>query len=115
MKLVGMRQRVPVHPRLFIETDRIDDQRIPLPVADRMAVVARYEIFSGRMGPPVEINGLKVVGPAVVENIDALLLRHFQDLETIRGRPLPRTRRRLTARIRLVLQEVTMAVIDESS
>src|SRR5206468_11079472 len=48
---VGMRQSVPVHPKHFIETDRVHDQGIPFPVADGVPVVAGFQLL--RMSPSI--------------------------------------------------------------
>ena len=64
------------------------------------------------MSPPVHVNGVEAVWAAVVENINTLEFRHVQDFEAIRGQPKAWARRRLAARIRLVLQKIDVTIID---
>jgi hypothetical protein len=39
MELLGVRQAVPIEPEPLVEPDGIDDKRIALPPADRVAVI----------------------------------------------------------------------------
>jgi hypothetical protein len=94
---------------------RLDRRRISLPTAHRVSVITWCQILAFGMRPPVHIDGLEAMRTAIVENIDALEFRHFEDLEPVSSCPLPRTRRRFASRVRLVFQEVAMPVIDERS
>jgi hypothetical protein len=46
MQPIGMRQRIAIHPGALIKTDRIDDERVSLPMANGMPVIAGREIAS---------------------------------------------------------------------
>src|SRR5262249_12602151 len=76
---------------------------------------ARSELIARRVGTAIHINRMKRVRPSVVDDVDALQLRHVQDLETVRGSPEPWSWGRLAARIRLVTQKVGVTIIDQRS
>src|SRR5215510_851180 len=90
-----MRRSGPVHPEAFIEAGVIDDQRVAVPVASRIAVVAGNEILWVRFA--VQRYGSVCVRPADVEDQDSLKLGHLDDLRSVRSYKLPCTARRLAA------------------
>src|SRR5687768_5173473 len=51
VELIGMHhpERTARHPESFVETDRVDDQRVFLPPAHRMTEIGRIHILTGRM------------------------------------------------------------------
>src|SRR6185503_16234617 len=44
VELIGMRHAQPVEPEVFVEAPRIDNQRVSLPLADRMPVIGGHKI-----------------------------------------------------------------------
>src|SRR6266702_7533155 len=97
---VGMRQSVPVHPKHFIETDRVHDQGIPFPVADGVPVVAGFQIL--RMSPSIHIDDPVRMRTSDIEDEDALEFGNVHNLYAVRCDKFPRSTRGLAARMRFI-------------
>src|SRR5215831_11945735 len=82
-------------------------------MTNRMTVVGWNQVFAGGMLPSIHIDDMETVGTAIVEDVETLKLRYIEDLKSVCGRPLPRTRRGFAARVGLVLQEIGVPIIDE--
>ena len=79
VELLGVRQPVAIHPESFVEAERVDDERVAFPPADRVAVVARHE--GARMRTPVHVDRAQTV-VGLVDDED--LLRRLDHLERLR-------------------------------
>ena len=96
-----MRRSLAVHPKLFIETDSIDDERVAFPVANGMAVITGFEIL--RMLSPVHIDHSHGMRAANVHDVDALQFRHIDELDAIRREKLSSASGRFTTSVGLEL------------
>ena len=96
----------PVEPEAFVEPNGVDDQRVPLPPADGMAVVGRREIR--RVRPAIRVDGPVGVWATDVEDVDALQLGELDDLDTVRREKRPCDAGRLAPRMRLQLIRVAI-------
>src|SRR5262249_36099854 len=81
METFGMRQAVAAHPELFVESYRIDDQCIPFPMSQGIAVVSGEQTL--RMIFAIEIDDAVRMRASDIEDVDALLLRHLDKLESV--------------------------------
>src|SRR5690606_14426879 len=99
--LLRMRQAPAIEPEAFVEARAVDDERIALPPADRVAVIARREI--GGVRASVHVHGAEGVRPADIEDVEPLLVGQIDELDTVRRQELPRRAGRLAPRVRLEL------------
>src|SRR6185295_2118664 len=84
-----MRQSSPVEPEAFIEPTGIDDKRVPLPAANGVSVITGREFLW--MRPAVHVDGAKRMGPALIEDQDALEVRHVDKLNAVGSEELARS------------------------
>ncbi|PYR98607.1 MAG: hypothetical protein DMG12_22525 [Acidobacteria bacterium] len=68
-------------PQFFVETDRIDHQRVALPASDGMAQESRPHIIAAGMRATIHINDPPGVRPGDVEDEDTLEFGHVHDLK----------------------------------
>ena len=86
MKLLGMRKAAVGKPKLFIETFRIDDQRIFFPFSNRTAVIQRIVGITPKLallGAAIRIDNSIVVIAAADEDKDALAIMILNKLHPI--------------------------------
>src|SRR5205807_6706784 len=69
VEFVRVRHSLPVHPEPFIETDGVNDQRLSLPVADRVSVVTGDQVFGMRTA--IHINDA-VSMEVAIDSVDRL-------------------------------------------
>ena len=100
VQLLGRRHAEVVDPHAFVEADRIDDQRVAFPAADRVSAVGRRQV--GRMWPAVVENRPEAVGAAGLEDEQALVLTIVDELRAIGGGDLTRAARGFAAHVRFV-------------
>src|SRR5438105_9563066 len=111
MKLICMRRPLPLHPESFVEPDRVDDQRIPLPMTDRVSVVTGSDVLG--MRPAVHINGMESLRTSLVDHVDSRQVRHIHELDAARRNELPRAAGGLAASVRL--EQIGFAISVQSS
>src|SRR5262245_28770701 len=102
---------VVIEPRLLVESDDVDDQRVPFPVTDRVSEVGWIERIALRMRPPVHVDLAPDVRRALEDHDDALLLGQLNDLHRIWCRHQARTTRRQTVPFWVVLRVVSRVVV----
>src|SRR5262245_11221788 len=103
MELVCCGFSFSVDPESFVESDRVDNQRITFPAADGVSVVTRHEVFW--MLAAIHVNRSKRVGSADIEDVHPFLLGNIEELHTIRGDELSRSSGRFAARVRFIAFE----------
>src|SRR6185312_1456106 len=86
-------------PEPLVEADRVDDERVAVPVPDRVPVPARLEIL--RMLAPVQVDDAPAMRRADVQEQDFLRLRQIDDLDAIRCVPETRAAGGFAARVRI--------------
>src|SRR3990172_2092613 len=99
MHLLGVRNPLPVYPKSFIEPDRIHDQRVSLPVADGVSVVAGSEIFG--MRPAVHVNQAIGPGARLIDDVYGLGSGEVYELRAARRDELARSAGGLAPRVGL--------------
>src|SRR6185312_4601795 len=82
VELVGGRIRAR-DPLLLVEPDGVDDERVPAPAADRVAEIGGPE--AGRMRAAVHVDHAPRVRARDVDDVDLLLFRALDDLESRSG------------------------------
>src|SRR5262249_30178062 len=92
-------------------TDGVDDQCIPFPMADRVAIETRQELF--RMRPAVHVNGSERLWTVFIKYVDGLRFRYIDKLGAARRNKLTRPARRLATCVRL--EQVSFAILIERS
>ena len=92
VELVRVRRALPLHPESFVEADRVDDQRVPFPVADRVSVVTGSQIFG--MRPTVHVDDMERLRAGLVDDVDSREVRHIHELDAARRDELPAALRR---------------------
>src|SRR6185436_4976173 len=80
MQLFGVRKRSR-KPLLLVESDRIDDERLAVPPANRMAEERRAQILTRWMGASVHIDDAPRVRSGDIQQKDALQLRDVDDFK----------------------------------
>ena len=85
-----MRRAVGIEPHLFIEADSIDHQCVAFPVADRVAVVSRFQVF--RMAAAIEPDFAEVARATGGEHIHLVHVREFDELGAVGSGYFTRTR-----------------------
>src|SRR6187401_2871210 len=101
MQLLGVRQPAAVKPESLIEASSVHNQRVALPVTNRVSVVAGSEIF--RVGTGIEIDSAVRVRPTHIDDEDTFQFRDVYKLDPVRRQKLPWPCRRLATRVRLEL------------
>ena len=92
-------------PESLVVADRIDDQRVLLPAADRVAVVGEHDLGRLPLRPPVGVDHAPVAVAAAHQHEDASDLALLDELHAIRHLELARTAGRHAARDRIVLEQ----------
>src|SRR5882672_10193937 len=103
-----VRQAAAVEPEALVEADAVDEEGVALPLARRVAVVARAQFL--RMRAAVHVDDAEGVRPADVEDVEALDLGQLDELDAVGREELPRGARRLAARVRLELVHLPRVV-----
>src|SRR5687767_478199 len=83
---ISVRRRAAIDPEPFVVADRVDDQRVTFPPADRVSVVARLQVLW--MAAAVRIDRPERVRAADIEDKYALDLRKLDDLGAVRCQEL---------------------------
>src|SRR5439155_17590844 len=110
VELVRVRCSLPLHPKSFVEADRVDHQSVSLPVTNRVSVVAGKQIF--RMRPAIHINNSEGLRAGDVKDIDGLEFGAIDKLDSTRCDELTWSSGRFAACMRL--KQVGFAVFIES-
>src|SRR5215510_1783445 len=110
MKPIRVRQSISAHPELLIESDRVHDQRVTFPVADRISVIAWKKIL--RVVFPIHVDNAEGVRSADIENINTFLIGHIDNLEPVRRDEFSRSSRGFAACMRFVLENLSMPFIN---
>src|SRR5262249_20112894 len=106
-----MGESIAAHPKLFVKSNGIDNESIPLPMSYRITVITGNQIL--RMFFPIQINNAERVWASDIEDIDSLVGRHVEYLESIRRHKFARASGGLTARVRFILQNLGVTIIHE--
>jgi len=101
MKLVGRGEAVAVEPEALVETDRVDDERIAFPMADRMPVIGRNKLL--RVCLAIHEDRSERVRTADIENEDSFFDGILHEFYTVGRQELACSAGRLAARVRLEL------------
>ena len=83
MKLLGRRIRSG-DPLLLVESDRVDDQRIPLPMTDGMAQERRSQIITRWMLASIHIDHTPGMRARNIQDENALQVGRVDNLKTRR-------------------------------
>ena len=67
VQLIGVRCPFAIDPDFFIKSHSVDDQRVPVPLPNRMSIIRRIEIF--RMGSAIHINRTKGVRSPDIKDV----------------------------------------------
>src|SRR5204863_2371959 len=111
MEPIGMRQSVPVHPKLFVKTYSVHNQGFSFPAANRVAVVTGEQIFGMRTA--VRVEDPKTMRTSDVQNEDTLEVWHVHNLDAVGRDEFSWSTGRFASRVRLVPQDIGMARIHE--
>src|SRR5262249_1601026 len=98
-----------VDPKRFVEPHGVDNERLALPVADGMTVIARAEIF--RVLLCVHRNFTPGVRTTDIENVHPLQLRDLYKLDSIRRDQLTGSTGRFATSVRL--QSIVQTIIQQ--
>jgi hypothetical protein len=101
MKLVGRGEAIAVEPEALVETDRVDDERIAFPMADRMPVIGRNKLL--RVWAAIHEDSSERVWTADIENEDSFFDGILHEFYTVGRQELAWSARWLAARVRLEL------------
>src|SRR5438128_10168270 len=110
MKLICMRRPLPLHPESFVEPDRVDDQRIPLPMTDRVSIVTGSDVLWMRSA--IHINGVESLRTSLVDHVDSWQVRQINKLDPARCDELPGASGGLAPGVRL--EQIGFAISVQS-
>src|ERR1043166_7673742 len=100
-----------IEPRGFVESDRVNDQRVAFPAADGVPEKGWIGIF--RMPTAVGVNRPPDVRAALEDEEDPIA--QLKDLKWERRGHQPRNTRRQTARFRIVLLKISLTLLVDAS
>src|SRR5215813_13837937 len=89
-----MRQSAGGEPEAFVETDRIDYERVLFPMANRVAVICAHDFIGLALRPPILVNDAPVAIAAPEQHQNASQLPLFYELKAIRHLERTRSARR---------------------
>src|SRR5207249_6583880 len=89
MQFFSVRRALALHPELFVEADRVDDERVSFPMTHGMPVVTGREIL--RMRTTIHINHTERLRSGDIEDVDAAEIRIIDDLRPARRDELTRS------------------------
>src|SRR5262245_49908743 len=81
MKLLGVGSLSAVYPHTFVESDRVDNERIAFPPTDGVPVVSERQVFG--MLFQIHIDNAESVWPSDIHDVDALQFTHLHDVDSI--------------------------------
>ena len=115
MQRIGMHHagRPARKPESLVESNGIDDERIVLPVTDRVAEESGHVKFEIRMLAAVHVNRPIAAWPAAGQDHDALALGVLDDVDAIRRMKLSRPAVRHAARMRVVFAQCCEPIPNE--
>ena len=106
-----MRRALTLHPEPFVEANRVDDQRVPFPVTDRVSVVTGREVFG--MRPTIHVDDMERLRAGLVDDVDSREIRQIHELDAARRDELPRPSGGLAASVGL--EQIGFAIVVQSS
>src|SRR4030095_3526992 len=104
-------ESIATHPKRFVESNGIDNESIPFPTSYRITVITGNQIL--RMFFPIQINNAERVWASDIEDIDSLVVRHVEYLESIRRHKFARASGGLAARVGFILQNLGVTGVHE--
>src|SRR5579862_8801420 len=98
-------------PESLVKASAADDQRVPLPLTHRIAVIHRNPVVFGRQWAAIHIDQAPISIRPSRHYEDPLAVRLLHDLKSIRNLKLPRRSRWKTARHGIVFQKVPLPIL----
>src|SRR5712691_6297238 len=109
-----MRKSPARQPELFVIADRVDDQSIALPLADRTAVVGGHEFRRRRLRTSIREDDAPIPVAAAQQDEDATQVPLLDELKSVGHEELPRASGGDAPRQRVPLEQGALAQLIES-
>ena len=100
-----------VDPRLLIEADDVDDERVAVPVADGVTEIRRIQRVAVGMRPSIHVDLTPDMGGSLEHHDDALLFGDLDDFHRVRSGHQARAAGRQAVPFRIVFRLVLRVVV----